>query len=168
MAITANAPLGAFVMDTSLPWTQMRSSFPHSTSAQQAGNVLVANSFVKLSSSLLAPQVAGDTATYGFTLDASHTSTDEPYTAPNGVVNAPIDVLNTEFVVNAASVSATSMTPATLGGTYGIAIGANGIPIIDIPNTTAVFFKVERVYGADSTTDTLNCRYVCSVVATRQ
>jgi len=85
-----NTPLGAFVYNTSLPNIQMRPALAHSTSAAQAGNVLVANSFVKVSSSLLAANAAGDTTVYGFVTDASHISTDEPYTAPNGVTNSPI------------------------------------------------------------------------------
>ena len=163
----ANAPLGAFVYDTNLPYAQMRPAVAHSTSASQAGNVLVANSFVKLSSNLLAANAAGDTTTYGFTLDASHISTDEPYTAPNGVTNSPVDVLNTKFVVNASSVSATSMSTPTLGSVYGLGVTAAGVPFIDLPNTTATFFRVEARYPDDAATD-INCRYICTVTATRQ
>jgi hypothetical protein len=162
----ANTPLGAFVYDTSLPFIQTRPALAHSTSANQAGNVLVANSFVKVSAGILIANAASDTSTYGFTPDVSHISTDEPYTAPNGVVNSPIDVLNTEFVINSSSVSATSNSTAVLGSTYGLAL-ASGIPILDLANTAtaSAFFVAGKLFPGDATTD-INHRYVCRVIAT--
>ena len=148
-------PVGAFVYDTSLTYTQMRNAYTANSTA-----TIIAGQFVKLSSGAFLPNATSDTTTFGFTIAAGATTSTEPYAAPNGLNINAIDVLDTRFAVNAIA----AFTP-TAGLAYDL-VTSSGVPYIN-STTAAPFFRVERIHPGDARSDTAP-RYVCSVVATRQ
>lgn len=141
-----------------------------------ASNSFVAQQFVKLSSGALAECASEDTVVYGLVLDDSHTATAEPYTAPFGQLHSPLDVQEGEFLVNITDTSgavgsgSTTQADVTVGTAYGLLLGSgdyDGIAFLNKDDTTNDFFKVERLWPDDATTD-FNGRVVCSIVADRQ
>ncbi len=160
MAATA---IGAFVYDTSLPYTQQR---PQKSASTNTNDTAVASGnfcrFSTYQTNTLVSSLTDDTTVFGFAQSNIPASTAEPYTAPWGPVLAPIDVLNTKFVVNLKD----SGTLPVIGSAYELVVTA-GVPYIDTAAATNLFFRVENLYPGDTDTDT-NPRYVCSIVATRQ
>ncbi len=160
MAATA---IGAFVYDTSLPYTQQRPQKSASTNTNDTA--VAAGNFCRFSTyqtNTLVSVLTDGTTVYGFAQSAIPGTTAEPYTAPWGSVLAPIDVLNTRFVVNLK----TSGTVPVIGTAYGITVTA-GVPYLNTAETTSTFLRPEGLYPGDSESDTFP-RYICSIVATRQ
>lgn len=152
----ATQPVGAFVYDSALTSAQMRSAYTANSTA-----TIIAGQFVKLSSGAIIPNATSDSTTWGFTIAPGATTSTEPYAAPNGLNINVINPLNTRFVVNAVG----AFTPA-IGGTYDFAT-TSGTPYIGSTTSATPFFRVDRLYPGDATSDT-NARYVCAVVATLQ
>src|ERR1051326_257723 len=87
----------------SRPYLRQSPGTPFATTLpalSDGSNTFSNNQFVKISSGSLAAYVADDTAIYGLTPDASHTSTSEPYTAPYGEYHNPIALRGQTFVMN--------------------------------------------------------------------
>jgi hypothetical protein len=170
----ANAPLGAFVYNSSLPYVQQREAKPNSTHGSDTA--VAKGNFVKMSTNAagsLCSAATDDTVVWGFALTDSPGAAPEPYTAPYAISGAVasnttnftsdiVDVLNTRFVVNLK----TSGSTPVIGTTYELHV-ASGVPYLDTAATTNTYLKVEALYPADAAADT-NARYICSIVATRQ
>lgn len=170
----AQAPLGAFVWNSSLPYPQQREAKPNSTHASDT--TVIAGCFVKMSTNAagsLCRSATNDTVVWGFATTTTPGATPEPYTAPYQIPGAVasnttnftsdiVDVLNTKFVVNLISAGATPV----IGTAYELDV-TSGVPYLDTAATTNAFFRVEALYPADAAADT-NARYICSIVATRQ
>lgn len=167
----ATAPINKpTLVQSSQTWPQTRAE------VTDASNAFAALQFVKLDSGALAECASEDTVVYGLTPDASHTATAEPYTAPFGQLHSPIDVQGAEFLVNitdgsgAVGSGSTTQADVTVGTAYGLLLGSStydGIAFLNKDDTTNDFFRVERLWAGDATTD-FNGRVVCSIVATRQ
>lgn len=160
MAATA---IGAFVYDTNLPYTQQRQQKSASTNTNDTA--VAAGNFCRFSTyqtNTIVSCLTDDTTVYGFAQSNIPSSTAEPYTAPWGSVLAPIDVLNTKFVVNLKN----SGTVPVIGTAYELVV-TSGVPYLDTAATTNAFLRPESLYPGDSESDT-NPRYICTVVATRQ
>jgi hypothetical protein len=168
----AQAPIGKpRVYKTQLPHVTQRAAL------SDGSNTFAAQQFVNVSSGNLAKVADAGTTVYGFTLDASHASTDEPYTAPFGENHNPVDVLNTMFIVNVMTsaktvgVGSVSAGSVVVGGEYGIATfsssGYTDVQGLNYSDTTNKFFRVEEILPDDAAADT-NGRVVVSVIATRQ
>src|SRR5690348_5630070 len=65
-----------------------------------SSNTIPAQSFVKLSSGALAAYAADDTGITGLCLDASTTSTTEPYASPWGEYHNVVQLTGQRFLVN--------------------------------------------------------------------
>jgi hypothetical protein len=151
----AQAPIGAQVWQTSLPYVQQRE-------AKAKTGTVTAGNFVKLSSGSITNAATNDATVWGFAIDSGHASTDEPYTAPYGLNQNVVDVLNTKFVINLQTSGATP----TIGTAYELTV-TSGVPYLDTAATAIPYFRVEAIHPDDAAADT-NCRYICSVVATRE
>ncbi len=170
----AATPLGAFIWETSLPYVQQREAKPNSTHASDG--TTIAGCFVRFSTNAagsLCRSATDDVLVWGFATSTSPGATPEPYTAPYQLPGAVasnttnftsdiVDVLNTRFVINLVD----SGGAPVIGNNYELVV-TSGIPYLDTGATTNDFFQVEGIYPGDVATDA-NCRYICSVVATRQ
>jgi len=147
------------------------------TSASDSTNTFVAQQFVKYNgvAGALTTCVAGETtAVVGLTLDASHASTDEPYTAPFGENHNCQTLQETSFVVNTGINATPALGTGTSSGLikgsgYGVSqfttAGYSGVFFLDTANTTAQFFRFTDFYPGDSTADT-NARVIVHVINT--
>lgn len=83
---------------------------PFPTQRAQLGdssNTIPANSFVKISGGVLAAYVADDTAIAGLQVDASTTSTTEPYASPFGENHNILQLRGQRFLMNITDGSGT-------------------------------------------------------------
>lgn len=159
-------PIGAFVYNTSLPYTQQRPEKYASANTNDTLVPVVAGNFCRFSTYSTLTLIACDDdaiVVWGFAQTAIPAATAEPYTSPWGPVINAIDVLNTRFVVNLKD--GATVIPV-LGTSYGLDV-VSGVPYIDTAETTSLFFKAEALFPGDVSTDTTP-RYVCSIVASRQ
>lgn len=98
----ANAPIQRPRLHQTLNgWATQTSAF------SDGGNTFSANQFLKLSSGVLAAYVADDFYIAGLCQDPSHTSTDEPYTAPFGENHNLILLNGQRFIMNITDASGT-------------------------------------------------------------
>lgn len=144
------------------------------SAASDGTNTFAANQFVKLVSGNLTRVADGETTSVvGYSLDASHAATDEPYTMPFGEQHNPVTVQEATFLVNTmttgADVGTGTSSALTVGAVYGIryfdTAGYTNFAGLDVSNTTAAFFRLAGFYPNDSTDD-LNARVIVSVINT--
>lgn len=83
-------------------------------------NTFAASQFVKLAAGALAPYVADDTVIYGLVLDASNTSTTEPYQAPWGENHNVVTLTGTTFLMNVTDASGTIGSGSTTQNDVGL------------------------------------------------
>jgi hypothetical protein len=133
------------------PGTPFATTLPAIT---DSSNTFSYSQFVKLSSGVLAAYVADDTGIYGLTPDASHTATDEPYTAPYGQFHNPIALRGQTFLMNITDGSgtvgsgSTTLANVTIGSMYSarylgsIDTGCLAIDASDSGSATKHIFKV--------------------------
>jgi len=164
------------------PGTPFATTLPAIT---DGGNTFSNNQFVKISSSALAPYVADDTAIYGLTPDASHTSTSEPYTAPYGEFHNPIALTGQTFLMNITDGSgnvgsgSTTLNDVTIGALYSarylasLDTGCVAIDASDTGTATKNIFKVVGKFLSSATggafpdgdaTDDFNGRVIVQVI----
>ncbi len=154
-------------------------SFPGQTRAgvSDGSNTFAAQQFVTISgvgsSAVLAKTADAAVAAYGLTPDASHTATDEPYSAPFGEIHNPIALAGQLFVVNVMdsnkAVGTGSITAGSLVvgqqfgiGTFGTS-GYTNIQGLNYSETSLKFFQIEQILPEDANGD-LNGRVVVSVL----
>lgn len=145
------------------------------TAKSDGTNTFVANQFLKLGTGgFLATVVTGETTSvFGLSLDASHASTDEPYTAPFGETHNCLGLQEATFLVNTmltgADVGTGTSSALTIGSVFGVryfdTAGYTNIAGMDVSNTTAAFFRLVDFYPNDNTNDT-NARVIVSVINT--
>jgi len=167
--MAAQAPLGFPALFDS-PGT----GFPAMKRAQLSNGsntTIPAQTWVKVSSGVLAAYVADDTTVYGLMTDAATSSTTEPYLSPNGLYHAPLDPRGQEFMMNITDGSgnvgsgSTTINDVTIGSFYSaryLASSNTAILAIDASDTgTAtkhIFEVVAKVQaptfvGGDATDD---------------
>jgi hypothetical protein len=141
------------------------------TAKSDGTNTFVANQFMKLASGNLATVVADATnGGFGLSLDASHASTDEPYTMPFGEQHNVLGLQESTFLVNvctsARAIGTGTSSALTVGSNYGITYfttsGYTNVAALNVSNTTAAFFTLVGFYANDATTDT-NARVLVRV-----
>lgn len=152
---------------TQLPWVQQRAS------VGDGSNTFTAQTFVKVASGVLALVADSGAAIFGLTIDASHASTDEPYTAPFSENHNVIDPRNQLFLLNlmetSKAVGTGSVTAGSLviGGQFGIATfgtaGYTTVQGLNYSDTTNKVFQIEEFFSDDVAAD-LNGRLVVSVL----
>lgn len=153
----ANAPIQfPRLIKTRGPWVQQLPIQP------DGSNTFVAGQFVKLSSAVLAPYVADDTAIYGLSLDPSHASTDETYLSPFGENHNPVALASNRFVMNITDASGTigsgttTQAAVSIGTFYSGTYFASpyttvlGVDASDSGTATKNIFKVVEIYNTVS------------------
>lgn len=164
------------------PGTPFATTLPAIT---DGGNTFSNNQFVKVSSGALAAYVADDTAIYGLTPDASHTSTSEPYTAPYGEFHNPIALAGQTFLMNITDGSgnvgsgSTTLANVSIGSLYSARYLATldtscvAIDASDSGSATKHIFKVVAKFQSTATggafpngdaTDDYNGRVMVQVI----
>lgn len=145
-------------------------------------NSFQSQQFLTLQSGALRQTAATDTQVYGLSLDGSHSSTDEPYTAPFGETHNLIDPAGELFMMNLAGATATSgsggaQTSVTVGGRYNLSAPGSGVmanlQCLNTASSSATgAFQISALYSndvypdGDANTDT-NGRVLVRVVGTQ-
>src|SRR5688572_19273616 len=124
-----------------------------------SSNSFSAGQFLKVSSGALAAYVADDVAIYGLSLDDSHTSTSEPYTAPYGENHNPVGLSGAYFLMNITDASgnvgsgSTTLADVTIGSRYSarylasVDTAALALDASDVGTATKNLFQVVAKYN---------------------
>lgn len=152
-----------------------RPQAPQVTAKSDGTNAFVANQFLKLGTGGFLATVVSDATNGGFglSLDASHASTDEPYTMPFGEQHNALGLQENTFLVNVATSAravgtgtSSALTPGSVYGiTYFTTSGYTNVAALNVSNTTAAFFQLVDFYANDATGDT-NARVIVRVIDT--
>lgn len=177
----ATAPIGRPKL-----FKSVGTSSPGLTRPQKSdgGNTFVAGAFVALAGSTLIAATNNQTAVWGLSPDASHTSTDEPYTAPFGENHNAIDpngqlfVMNTTIANGAVGSGASTLNDVVIGQFYPgimlntadtLSMGINAAVTALTASASNIFQVVDKLdaatyVGYDAATD-FNGRVVVRVAA---
>ncbi len=177
----ATAPIGRPKL-----FKSVGTSSPGLTRPQKSdgGNTFVAGALVVLDGSTLKAATSSQTAIWGLTPDASHTATDEPYSAPFGENHNAIDPTGQLFVMNVTLENGTVGSGATTlndvvigkfypgalmntGDTLSMGLASNtGVLTASASNIFQVVDKLDAAtyVGYDAATD-YNGRVVVKVAA---
>lgn len=178
----ANAPIiFPRVFDTSRTWVSQRAPLGDGSNTFVAGQFVVSSSSSGVST--IAKIAADGVAVWGLTLDPSHASTDEAYTAPFGENHNVVDPRGTRFIMNITDASGTvgsgstriqDVTVGTLYSCVYLASPYGNILAIDASDTgtaTKNIWRVEKAYdttvdpGGDAVGD-FNGRVIVSIIET--
>jgi hypothetical protein len=146
-----------------MPFLERRKDNLHIQKPVQANGAtaFAARSLVKLAAGVLTPCVTADVVCYGQAPDASHAATDQPPTALFGQNHWCFDPRDAQFIVNITNDDgdigqangAPQLSAVAVGGKYGLVRDANGYQMLNVEDTTALFFVVVAIYPNQALTD---------------